>query len=240
MEHEIIWDLLPLYHDGVCSEKSRAAVEEHLKDCPACRAALAAMDAPLPDAQPPVPDEEAAVKGLSQTWEKSKRRAWWKGALIAAAVCGLLVGLCAAATQLYLFPVDPGKIQITNVRQLSDGRILYHFYIDDDLGLRLIRYEYDDEGNLYCIPFRALITEKRWDGASLANMDRILDMEVVDGEAEYRGVGRITHVWYGQGEDAVLLWDEGMDLPAASAEEEAALGYSDTSAAYWAEREAGS
>lgn len=50
MEHEIIWDLLPLYHDGVCSEKSRAAVEEHLKDCPACRAALAAMDAPLPDA----------------------------------------------------------------------------------------------------------------------------------------------------------------------------------------------
>ena len=34
---------------------------------------------------------------------------------------------------------------------------------------------------------------------------------MVDGEAEYRGVGRITHVWYGQGEDAVLLWEEGME-----------------------------
>ena len=33
MEHEIVWDLLPLYHDGVCSEKSRAAVEEHLTAC---------------------------------------------------------------------------------------------------------------------------------------------------------------------------------------------------------------
>ena len=29
MEHDIILDLLPLYHDGVCSEASQAAVEEH-------------------------------------------------------------------------------------------------------------------------------------------------------------------------------------------------------------------
>ena len=43
LDHDIVQDLLPLYHDGVCSEKSRAAVEEHLKACEACRAALAAM-----------------------------------------------------------------------------------------------------------------------------------------------------------------------------------------------------
>ena len=50
LDHDIVQDLLPLYHDGVCSEKSRAAVEEHLKTCETCRAALAAMDAPLPGA----------------------------------------------------------------------------------------------------------------------------------------------------------------------------------------------
>ena len=44
MEHEIILDLLPLYHDGVCSAASRTAVEAHLKSCPDCRAALAAME----------------------------------------------------------------------------------------------------------------------------------------------------------------------------------------------------
>ena len=48
LDHEIAQDLLPLYHDGVCSERSRAAVEAHLKTCEDCRAALAAMDAPLP------------------------------------------------------------------------------------------------------------------------------------------------------------------------------------------------
>ena len=62
MEQEIILDLLPLYHDGVCSEKSRAAVEEHLKACETCRAALAAMDALLPEAERAAADDAAAVK----------------------------------------------------------------------------------------------------------------------------------------------------------------------------------
>ena len=238
LDHDIVQDLLPLYHDGVCSEKSRAAVEEHLKACETCRAALAAMDAPRPEAERAAADDAAAVKKISGEWKKGKRRAWWKGVLIAAAVCVVLAGAWLAATQLYLFPVDPAKIEITNVRQLSDGRILYHFYIDDDRNLREIRYEYNEDGNLYCLPMRALITESRWEGNSPANMDRVLDMEMVNTEAKYRGIGEITHVWYGQGEDAVLLWEEGMALPAASKQEEAAYGYSETSAACWADQEA--
>lgn len=44
--------------------------------------------------------------------------------------------------------------------------------------------------------------------------------------AEGQGIHReITHVWYGQGEDAILLWEEGMDLPAATAADEALWGY---------------
>ncbi len=34
---DVIRDLLPLYADGACSEKSGAMVEEHLRECPACR-----------------------------------------------------------------------------------------------------------------------------------------------------------------------------------------------------------
>lgn len=240
MEHEIILDLLPLYHDGVCSDASRAAVEAHLKTCPDCRAALAALDAPLPETKPPAPDEAAAVRSLSRAWEKGKRRAWWKGAILAAAVCGLLAGLWIAATQLYLFPVDPGNIEITDVRQLSDGRVLYHLYIDDDLDLREIRFEYDDAGNQYCVPLRALITSKRSD-PSMADSDRCLDVAEENAWAGSQGIDReITAVWYGRGADAVLLWEEGMELPAASAADEAEWGYEAGSAAYWAGRTADS
>ena len=34
----IIQDLLPLYLDHVCSEESKQLVEQHLKNCPGCRA----------------------------------------------------------------------------------------------------------------------------------------------------------------------------------------------------------
>ena len=237
MEHDIIFDLLPLYHDGVCSAASRAAVEAHLKACGTCREALLEMDAPLPAAEEQKNAADGAVvKGISEAWKKEKWKARLKGAAIAAAVCLLLVGAWLAATQLFIFPVDPATIEITDVRQLADGRILYHFYIDDDLNLRRTEFQYDEDGNMYCVPIRALITEKRWEGNSPANMELFLDMEWVDEQARFMGFGEIDHVWYGRGEDASLLWEEGMDLPAAGEADEAAYGYSESSADYWAER----
>ena len=237
MEHDIIFDLLPLYHDGVCSAASRAAVEAHLKACGTCREALLEMDAPLPAAEEQKNAADGAVvKGMSEAWKKEKWKARLKGAAIAAAVCLLLVGAWLAATQLFIFPVDPATIEITDVRQLADGRILYHFYIDDDLNLRRTEFQYDEDGNMYCVPIRALITEKRWEGNSPANMELFLDMEWVDEQARFMGFGEIDHVWYGRGEDAILLWEEGMELPAAGEADEAAYGYSESSADYWAER----
>ena len=40
MECEVIRDLLPLYADDACSEKSRTLVNEHLLDCAECREVL--------------------------------------------------------------------------------------------------------------------------------------------------------------------------------------------------------
>ena len=53
---DLIRDLLPLYQDGVCSEESRAAVEEHLRECPSCRAYQTALCEA--DGLFPVPGEE--------------------------------------------------------------------------------------------------------------------------------------------------------------------------------------
>ena len=236
LDHDIVQDLLPLYHDGVCSEKSRAAVEEHLKTCESCRNALAEMDAPLPEAGKTAADDAAAVKKISREWERGKWKARMKGAAIAAAVCAVLVLLGVVATQWPGFPVDPAKFEITNVRQLSDGRILYHFYIDDDLALHTVYYEFNEEGNAYYVPRRALLTEKRTVGLNAADIDLILDMREMQDYAQANGISaEITAVWYGTGVDRVLLWMEGMELPAASAADEAEWGFDASSAAYWEE-----
>lgn len=74
MEHDIIVDLLPLYYDGVCSEKSRQAVEEHLNECEQCRAALEDMRRPLPAESVNLNIDEAEdIKKFSRYWSRKKR-----------------------------------------------------------------------------------------------------------------------------------------------------------------------
>lgn len=40
---DVIMDLLPLYHDGVCSETSRKLVDTHLNECAECKRILDKM-----------------------------------------------------------------------------------------------------------------------------------------------------------------------------------------------------
>ena len=68
---EIIKDLLPLYHDGVCSNESKAMIEEHLAECDNCKKELDEMDEVLPvkSMKQNLSDAEA-VKKLSMKWKK--------------------------------------------------------------------------------------------------------------------------------------------------------------------------
>lgn len=79
---EIIKDLLPLYHDGVCSNESKDMVEEHLSSCEDCRAELQAMDNALTITSKEQNLFEAdAVKKLSKRWKKEMAESVLKGAL---------------------------------------------------------------------------------------------------------------------------------------------------------------
>lgn len=95
---EIIRDLLPLYHDGVCSNESRQMIEKHLSECENCRAELKAMDDMLiiPDKKQNLADAEA-VKNLSKKWKKGMFKSLLKGILIT------LVVVVLFALVLYLF-----------------------------------------------------------------------------------------------------------------------------------------
>ena len=95
---EIMKDLLPLYHDGVCSNDSRAIVEEHLVECDSCKAELQAMDEEFSINKKDQNLKEAeAVKKLSRKWRKGMLKSLLKGVLITILV------IAAIALVLYLF-----------------------------------------------------------------------------------------------------------------------------------------
>lgn len=102
---DIIRDLLPLYHDEVCSDKSRIAVEKHLVDCKNCNAELETMqaDISLPTKAQSV-EESLIIHKISKKWRRDILKSFLKGALITVLV---IVGI---ALLLFLF-VDFGLYQ---------------------------------------------------------------------------------------------------------------------------------
>lgn len=95
---EIIKDLLPLYLDGVCSDDSKALIEEHLVECDNCKAELQAMKRELfVNRKEQNLQEAEAVKKLSRRWKKGMMKSVLKGVLIT------LLVIAAVALVLYLF-----------------------------------------------------------------------------------------------------------------------------------------
>ena len=94
MNCEIVRDLLPLYADGLCSEESRRAVEEHLKSCEACRKLLPENSAEMGSPSEGSAAESGVLQGISREWKRQKRRSWRRGILLGMALLAkpLLLG----------------------------------------------------------------------------------------------------------------------------------------------------
>jgi len=79
---EIIKDLLPLYHDGVCSAESKSFVEDHLAHCDSCKSELLAMNEVISINGTKQNLREAdAVKKLSKRWRREKIKSSFFGVI---------------------------------------------------------------------------------------------------------------------------------------------------------------
>lgn len=102
---EIIKDLLPLYHDGVCSNDSKKTVEEHMAYCDSCKADLQAMDDELPiNNRKQNLNESEAVKKLSQRWKKGMRKSLLEGAVIATVIIAVVAFVLNIFIGVKFFP----------------------------------------------------------------------------------------------------------------------------------------
>ncbi len=91
---EVIRDLLPLYHDGVCSEESAKLVETHLQSCPQCREEWKQMQEETTMVKNM--DEAKLIWETAQVWKKNRKASFLKGAL---AISLLACAACVIAFQ---------------------------------------------------------------------------------------------------------------------------------------------
>ncbi len=88
MNCAVAGDLMPLYLENLCSEETRAALEEHLRECPECREKLARMEK---GGDPPAGAREDSLP-IADYAKKVKRRRLRVG--VAASLMGMLA-VCA-------------------------------------------------------------------------------------------------------------------------------------------------
>ena len=116
----VIQDLLPLYHDNVCSPESSAVIEEHLKDCENCQEAFHKLeDSPWPQVEKE--KEEHKSQGLKKV-KRTLRRRWVKVA--AAAISLTLLVSFALGMFLINYTIIPSPEKTVKEVSVEDGKLL--------------------------------------------------------------------------------------------------------------------
>lgn len=215
----VVEDLLPLYHDGVCSAESRQLVDEHLHECAACKDVLHTLDAEV------VPGDEVKQAQplliIGAMWTKEKRKAFFKGLGIALAVCIVLVTALIGLTQWKCLPMGAADLMVTEVSQLESGAIYYK------LGSRYQdfggtwEFQVTEDGVCYFICKKAILEPRINNETDLYTY--LTDVFYPDGAGGrdsllnyYTGDTPIAAFYFGAPGDCLLVWEEGMELPPAS------------------------
>lgn len=210
----VIQDLLPLYHDQVCSDETKALVEEHLSSCESCKEMLKSMGGELP-----IPKQDIESVEILKNIKKELRTKEVKWLLLIIII--LVIGFPAVNILQYkMFPVSPSTTYISKMSELSDGTIGLHLDVNSYRGLGNFNYEISEDGStLYIVPVSGIIPDLFEFGTiNSANIYYSPEKEcviTVPG-ADFQGNG-ITKVYLGSKNKPTLIWEEDMelDLPAA-------------------------
>lgn len=220
----VIQDLLPLYHDGVCSEESKDLVQAHIATCAQCKDYLHSLKE---DAAPDKVDAAGVLSAIGSAWKKSTKTALVKGLLIAFMICAVLFGAFVAATQWNFIEVSAHEMSVSEIYQLQDGRILYKLDVPEGVGCRDWKFEYTEDGGIYKVPVTALINTAQLQGfVSDLNNYQMIDAGETNAWRKAQGLSPITRWYIGSPSlsSALLIYEEGMILDPAPADLEARYG----------------
>jgi hypothetical protein len=202
---EIIKDLIPLYHDNVCSAESGGLVEGHIRECPKCAKYLSDLSEEF-ERPADAADEAKPIKAIQTAWKKDKAKSFVKGTVIGLGFFALLVGAFIGLTQWHIIPVPTKLMEISEVSSLHGGAVGFNLALKDDKQLRFVDIRRID-GALYMTPKRAAVSMAQPEGIGPYSRDMWFDENDLMGAAA---------CYIGTPEDRILIWREGMELPPAS------------------------
>jgi hypothetical protein len=126
---EIVKDLLPLYHDDVCSNESRTTVEEHLIECGTCKEYLDSMNSDFLQSNAEAAEEQAKFHILKGIKKKLLRKNVMISAISVICAITVLLGVFSLVFHYQVpIPYDNGLV---SVKMGSNGMLDVLFKGDD-------------------------------------------------------------------------------------------------------------
>lgn len=113
LECEIVCDLLPSYVDGLASDVTKKAVDEHLKDCVNCSQALQRMRETEP--QSAEPDE---VDYLKKVRHQTNRRSLLSGIIL------MMIGMSLLSFRLFYIGREADGTEVALNVSVEDNKVL--------------------------------------------------------------------------------------------------------------------
>lgn len=146
---DIIRDLLPLYAEGMVSEKSKKAVERHLEECGECRKIYEKMREP----EPQVRYDREPAESFRKYVKKNKRKLMLQTAVVTAALVLLVVAIRLAAVGglIAFLAIDSGRAEVYEDTDVNN----YLCYMGETA-----QEEYADKWNMKEEIFPEAITEE--------------------------------------------------------------------------------
>jgi hypothetical protein len=221
---EIIKDMLPLYYDEVCSGDSKKMVEEHLSKCNNCKMELENIKDEIHIPKNNMIENRTdsnVIKNISTSWKRLRLKSFIRGGIISALLLTVIILGYIGLFKWEITSVATDVVEIRDISEMEDGKIVYYAEINDGYSLNKIKYDLDREGNLYITPLRPIIKKEAEPPYALEKGYDFIDIK----EQEiFRGKD-IKTIYYGTPRDKILIWEKGMELPKASEEVEKYFGF---------------
>ncbi|GAA3401466.1 zf-HC2 domain-containing protein [Paenibacillus hodogayensis] len=207
LDCKIVQDLLPTYIEGLTSEYTNKAIQEHLATCTDCRTAWAAMTRETQQVK-------AAPQKQINFLKKIKRRQWIVTGISVLISAAILIG-CYYAFGSRNFPIPSSELAIRDVYQMKDGSI--HYSLSANVESYVGRQSSHSNGESETVRVyenRRLTSKSPKSPVSLP--DRWSTLHDSNSNKEK------TSIYYeGKNKnDRIVIWKKGMDIPKATAEQE--------------------
>ena len=140
----------------------------------------------------------------------------------------LLFGLFCLLTQWKMITLPMDGVSVEWIYMLSDGRYVYKLEdVSEDVYCSQWKFIYTDEGCVYQIPRRSVIELGRKEQPNQLLCEMMGDPNENNAAHDVLGLPHITKWYIGKPGDAVLIYEEGMDIAPAPEKLLIRWGYKD-------------